>query len=380
MAGKAEGLVGDLKDLRVEEILHYVHVSRFSGVFTLGRAQGAGKAVLVFRDGKVIYASTSSSRETVGHILVSKGYLSPRALEDALRLQHASGAERRLGSILQELKAVTVLQVEDAVREQASGVVCEILTWPAGSFRLARMDVARMGEAEVAIPSLSATAALDVEEAMLDALSGRPGGGLSRRDLWELTSDAEAALSHLPLRAGEATGPARPEADHPTLRAILAGVGDIGSPLLVSEITDLILTAAAEAAPRCVLFRVGFGGLHGIGYVCRGRDVEGVGRRVRHLTIPIEEPSLFRSAAADARAFRGRLPRDRRLDELLRKLGGPRPDEMLLFAVGTPEKVSYVLYADDAGTETPIGPTGELERLLAEAAGMIGRKDLQKGP
>ena len=67
----------------------------------------------------------------------------------ALELQHASGEEKRLGTVLVEMGVVTHEQVEEAVRYQTGVVLTELCQWRDGYFRLEAFDIPSHGEIAV---------------------------------------------------------------------------------------------------------------------------------------------------------------------------------------------------------------------------------------
>ena len=107
-------LVGKLEDLGLAEILQLLSVSEKTGKLTLTCRDGSG--LIVFRKGRIIYAASNSAREAFGHILVCRKLIDEVMLTKALQLQHHSREEKRLGSILIEMKAVTAHDLEVVLR------------------------------------------------------------------------------------------------------------------------------------------------------------------------------------------------------------------------------------------------------------------------
>lgn len=125
-------LVGNLEDLGLGEILQIVSLSRKSGVLSLHSRNREG--TVVFRFGQVISASSSSSRENLGELLIKKGVLDMSRLREALTVQQEEGFTERLGSILTRLYGINPEAIEDVVRQQIEDAVYSLFTWVEGTF------------------------------------------------------------------------------------------------------------------------------------------------------------------------------------------------------------------------------------------------------
>ncbi|HEX6201543.1 MAG TPA: DUF4388 domain-containing protein, partial [Thermoanaerobaculia bacterium] len=97
-------LFGRLDDLSLPQVLQILAVNRLSGKLSVTRQDARGTIVL--RDGKVIFATTNTARETVGSLLLLKRLVSVSRLTEALEIQNASPEEKRLGAILVEMGAI----------------------------------------------------------------------------------------------------------------------------------------------------------------------------------------------------------------------------------------------------------------------------------
>ena len=96
--------------------------------------EGEGTSGLVLlRQGKIICAVSTSVRESLGSILLSRGWLEPGQLEEGLERQRRSEQERRLGAILVDAGFLSFERLEAAVAEQVAQVISEFLRWRAGA-------------------------------------------------------------------------------------------------------------------------------------------------------------------------------------------------------------------------------------------------------
>lgn len=127
-----DSLRGKLDELGLDEILQIVGLSRRTGILTL-RCNGA-EAMLHFKDGLVVCASSSEIRQTLGELLVKNGIVGQETVRQALALQQQGGQGERIGVILRNRFQVELQQVERAVREKMATVVMTLFPWTDGEY------------------------------------------------------------------------------------------------------------------------------------------------------------------------------------------------------------------------------------------------------
>jgi hypothetical protein len=132
-------LTGRLEAFPLPALLHTLDARQLTGKLTLTRADG--QALLVFRSGRIIYAASSSVRETFGSILVCRGLVSEPALLEALERQHSSGGGRRLGSVLVELGLADEKTLREVMKQQTEGVLSELVRWQTGFFNFQPLEI-----------------------------------------------------------------------------------------------------------------------------------------------------------------------------------------------------------------------------------------------
>lgn len=137
-------LVGNLEDLGLGEILQIVSLSRKSGVLSLQTDGREGK--VFFRDGQVIRANSSSRRENLGELLLSRKLVDFDTLREAVLVQQREEEDRRLGEVLSERFDVSRDAIESAVREQVESIIYNFFTWSEGTFSFALGDSEDPGE------------------------------------------------------------------------------------------------------------------------------------------------------------------------------------------------------------------------------------------
>ncbi|OGR26754.1 MAG: hypothetical protein A2X83_13190 [Desulfuromonadales bacterium GWD2_54_10] len=125
-------LVGNLEDLGLGEILQIVSLSRKTGVLSL-QSRGREGAV-VFRQGQVVRATSSTYQQSLGEVLIQKGVIHLSSLRKALALQQESGFRERLGVILIKNFGIAQEVIEEVVCEQIENVVFSLFAWIEGRF------------------------------------------------------------------------------------------------------------------------------------------------------------------------------------------------------------------------------------------------------
>lgn len=131
-------LVGNLEDLGLGEILQIVSLSRKSGVLVLHSRGREGQ--IVFRQGQVIRASSSTYLQTLGEVLLQKNIISLQVLQEALARQEQGGFTERLGTILIRDFSVSGASIEEVVREQIENIAYSLFAWSEGTFDFELQD------------------------------------------------------------------------------------------------------------------------------------------------------------------------------------------------------------------------------------------------
>lgn len=125
-------LVGNLEDLGLGEILQIVSLSRKTG--TLSLRSGDTEGSIVFRQGQVVRATSSTFQQSLGEVLIQKGLIDLAILRKALAHQQEEGFRERLGVILIKNFGLSYEMIEEVVREQIENVVFTLFAWAEGSF------------------------------------------------------------------------------------------------------------------------------------------------------------------------------------------------------------------------------------------------------
>lgn len=131
-------LVGNLEELGLGEILQLISLSRKTGVLSLHSRGREGS--IVFKQGLVVKALSSTFRTSLGEVLIQKGVIDQDTLRKALTLQQERGFCELLGVILSKRFAVARETIEVVVREQIEQVVLSLFAWIEGTFDFEAQD------------------------------------------------------------------------------------------------------------------------------------------------------------------------------------------------------------------------------------------------
>ncbi len=344
-------LEGRLGDVAISDLLQFLALSRRTGRIDITRRDE--RAVIVVREGRLLFAATGSPKETLGHMLLARNLVAPDDLEAALQ-HHRVTPQGHLGSILVERGLLSGESLEDLISEQIEEVLAEILLWPSGRFAFTPLRLESQGEIEVDPERLSLDAGVAADQILL-RLSGRSDEAQRERP-----HDPEDDL--LPLR-------------DTTLREI---IDEIRSPMFTSEMTSRLLAHARRRADRGVMFAARIGGFGAIGQF----GLEGPGRpeplaTLQGLRLPLDTPSILAEAAEQQRPYRAFLPETDDDRRLLTALGGGAREGAALPLV-LDGRVLLVLYLENREGRPPMPALDDLELLMLEAGRQMENDLLRK--
>ena len=139
IAPAAEGIValeGNLKDFSLGDMFRLLAGGKKAGTLYLERDSAEGR--VCFREGRIFFASSNSSRESLGRRLVRAGVVSEKQLRQALGLQKIQKKEkagRRLGQILIDEGYLDDAVLETFMQEQITDTLFDLFRWEDGALR-----------------------------------------------------------------------------------------------------------------------------------------------------------------------------------------------------------------------------------------------------
>jgi len=335
-------ITADIEDLAVTEFMMMLAQNQKTGQLTVER--GDDRVMLAFRNGAMVYATSTGVRETVGAMLVRRGLIDNEQLQEALQRQQRTEAVALLGEILVGMEAVGTDDLHQVVYLQFQNVVREVLTWPKGRAEFVSMDIPELGEVRV-----------DPREIILDE------GFVTERLLLGGSVEIDEVTSH-----------PEPADQSGRLHAALSKIRE-NSLVITAEMAAAILDGAQDLVQRGALFAVYEDALGIVGGFEVGGDSSSLttaGHRVARL---LGEDSVFAWVIDEGRSYRGKL-RDGAGNQPLRELlGEGEPDEVIAVPVIVDGRVAAVFYGDNGIDGGPIGRTSDLERVVAAVAREMGR-------
>lgn len=149
-------------------------------------------------------------------------------------------------------------------------------------------------------------------------------------------------------------------------------INELSNPNDIGQVSATILRLSAEYLDRGALFMTSddaFVGLGGFGVTGDGPSMEA---RVRDLRIARAEPSVLADVVAAAEAHRGKMRRTQANVELIDRLGGLLPTEVVALPIMHGNRAIGILYGDNAEHRAPIDSMTGLEIFLSQAGYAFG--------
>lgn len=162
----AKTLEGSLRSFNLFEILQFLRLGSLTGVLTVSR--DAEQIQLMTRNGKIVNSSVFTHRQRLGDLLMLRGVISRRELDEILLAQREGSIEKPLGQILLERRILTEETLSQTLRLQLEEEIWDLLNWTDGEFRFDPIDAIH--------ESAPAMVELEIEPLILE--------GSRRQDEW----------------------------------------------------------------------------------------------------------------------------------------------------------------------------------------------------
>ncbi|MDH3675348.1 MAG: DUF4388 domain-containing protein [Anaerolineae bacterium] len=124
-------LKGNLRDFSTTQLLNLVNMAKKTGKLTLGGHEQ--DALLFFREGRLIHATTSTDEGHLAAMLFKVGKLTQDQV-NAVNSQHNAASDRIMGKYLMESRLVTRDDIVQGVKDYMLGIVYDLFTWAEGTF------------------------------------------------------------------------------------------------------------------------------------------------------------------------------------------------------------------------------------------------------
>ncbi|HYO79533.1 MAG TPA: DUF4388 domain-containing protein [Thermoanaerobaculia bacterium] len=149
-------------------------------------------------------------------------------------------------------------------------------------------------------------------------------------------------------------------------------INELSNPNDIGQVSATILRLSAEYLDRGALFMAAddeFVGLGGFGVTGSGAEMDA---RVRTLRIARKEPSILSDVVNANEAHRGKMRRTAANVELIDRLGGLLPTEVVALPIMHGGRAVGILYGDNAEHRAPIDSMTGLEIFLSQAGFAFG--------
>lgn len=124
-------LQGDLARIQLPDLLSFISMIRGTGKLTL--QQGALERCIHWKDGEIIFASSSSPEHSLGQFLLRNGKITQTQYEESKRRVTAT---TRHGKLLVQMGAISPKDLWWGVKNQALEILYSLFSWKDGSFVL----------------------------------------------------------------------------------------------------------------------------------------------------------------------------------------------------------------------------------------------------
>lgn len=341
--------VGRLDQFQVADLLQIVASNHKSGKLNLTRSDAEG--IIVFRDGQIVYASSSGARETLGHLLLCDDLITSEELVEALERQHSEGNEKRLGTILTESGIISSTHLERVLRQQLDKTLGEFLQWRTGFFKFEPLELIDQGEIGIDAGDFLLAQGVSPDEV-----------------LRELESHLAEQESQSSWETGQPTGTQR-------LVGLRALMEEIRSPEFTGEVTSTLIEFGRSVFARGLLFISSQGNFVSMGHF---GFPDGEAPERGGLKLPRDQPSIL-SLAVEARSTqRGKMARLEGNLYLVSRMGGIQPTESAALPLLVNGQTMLVFYGDNAETGRPIGKLDDFELLMLQVGLAMEKNLLEK--
>jgi Domain of unknown function (DUF4388) len=122
-------LQGDLSKIQLPDVLTFVAMIRGRGKLLLRRS--SLERTIYWRDGEIVFASSSSTEHSLGQFLLRNGKITPQQYDDSRR---RVTAQLRHGKILVQMGAISPKDLWWGVKNQVLEIIYSLFGWKEGEF------------------------------------------------------------------------------------------------------------------------------------------------------------------------------------------------------------------------------------------------------
>jgi len=123
-------LKGKLEDSGVLEIFNYIQANKAGGVLEVRR--GRHLATFLFKEGRLLNATSTSVDIRLSDILYAAGKITPFQISRAMEIHLKEGRGRRIGTILYEECGVPSAVIQEALTSLYTTIAEDVFKWKKG--------------------------------------------------------------------------------------------------------------------------------------------------------------------------------------------------------------------------------------------------------
>lgn len=122
-------LQGDLSKIQLPDVLSFIAMIRRSG--KLAVRQSRLERTIMWKDGEIVFATSSSPEDSLGHFLLRNGKINQQQYEESHR---RVTPQMRHGKVLVQMGAISPKDLWWGVKNQVLEIIYTLFTWKDGSF------------------------------------------------------------------------------------------------------------------------------------------------------------------------------------------------------------------------------------------------------
>jgi hypothetical protein len=126
------GFAGNLKTVSLPDVFQLIVSSKKTGDLSISRDEA--RRDIYFRNGMLVYATSNSSEDLFGNLLLKKGRISKAELDEILNTESEG---RKIGSLLVEKNLFTKDEIFECLKMQIEEIVYALFGWKDGKFEFA---------------------------------------------------------------------------------------------------------------------------------------------------------------------------------------------------------------------------------------------------
>jgi hypothetical protein len=127
-------LKGNLRDVGLNQLLNLIYLAHKTGALAVQNSEGAGKARLYFKEGRLIHAAMDGQEARLTDILVKAGKLTPDQAK-AVRSRSKVDTDKEYGLLMIQNGMLNQNDIIQGVKTYLLESVYQLFTWRSGDFR-----------------------------------------------------------------------------------------------------------------------------------------------------------------------------------------------------------------------------------------------------